>query len=124
MASRAPSGALLVRHMVYGDLHCQAIQLDGHLSRVISLERLTEHHLMGCGSQADLTERVLGARLAKPQELRLSDWEARPLSPAQASYAALDAFACLRIHEVRSLYPDVSTSCKACECEHRTASVL
>lgn len=49
---------------------------------------------------ADLTERVLRARLAKPQELRLSDWEAQPLSPAQASYAALDAFACLRIHEV------------------------
>lgn len=49
---------------------------------------------------AGLAERVLGVRLAKQQALRLSDWEARPLSAAQAAYAALDALACLRIHEV------------------------
>ena len=67
---------------------------------------------------------MLGARLAKPQELRLSDWEARPLSPAQACYAALDAFACLRIHEARLLYPDVFDPCRACGCTHMTTSVF
>lgn len=30
---------------------------------------------------------------------RVSDWEARPLSPAQAAYAALDAHALVRIHD-------------------------
>jgi ribonuclease D len=69
---------------------------------------------MGYALRAGLTERVLGARLAKPPELRLSDWEARPLSTAQACYAALDAFACLRMHEARPRCSDVSDSCKAC----------
>lgn len=52
---------------------------------------------------ADLTERVLQRRLAKLPALRLSDWEAAPLSQPQASYAALDAFACLLIHQVPTL---------------------
>lgn len=56
------------------------------------------HHLDG---PAGLAERVLRVRMAKQQALRLSGWEDQPLSRAQAEYAALDAFACLRIHEVR-----------------------
>lgn len=46
---------------------------------------------------ADLCERVLGRRL--PKELRLSDWEANPLSPEQLAYAAADAVAAQRIYK-------------------------
>ena len=46
---------------------------------------------------ADLCERVLGRRL--PKELRLSDWEASPLSPEQLAYAAADAVAAQRIYK-------------------------
>ena len=46
---------------------------------------------------ADLCERVLSRRL--PKELRLSDWEASPLSPEQLAYAAADAVAAQRIYK-------------------------
>ncbi|NMB49583.1 MAG: 3'-5' exonuclease domain-containing protein 2 [Bacteroidales bacterium] len=39
---------------------------------------------------------LFGKRLAKSQ--RVSNWEAKELSEAQKSYAALDAWACLRIY--------------------------
>lgn len=38
---------------------------------------------------------VFGRRISKSQ--RLSNWEAESLSPSQQAYAALDAWACLRI---------------------------
>uniref|UniRef100_A0A7S0LL15 3'-5' exonuclease n=1 Tax=Coccolithus braarudii TaxID=221442 RepID=A0A7S0LL15_9EUKA len=47
-------------------------------------------------SLADLSERVLGRRLPKAPQLRLSNWEAR-LSPEQVAYAALDAHAAVHI---------------------------
>ena len=34
-----------------------------------------------------------------PKELRLSDWEASPLSPEQLAYAAADAVAAQRIYK-------------------------
>lgn len=47
---------------------------------------------------------LFNERISKRQ--RLSNWEAEELSPAQQAYAALDAYACLRIynrlHELRS----------------------
>lgn len=94
-----------------------------HPGHVMLVALVTWHHLIAHALRADLTKRVLGARLAKPPELRLSDWEARPLSPAQASYAALDAFACLRIHEARLPCPDVTDTCMACGCTMITATV-
>ena len=39
---------------------------------------------------------LFGKKIRKNQ--RLSNWEARTLTPAQQSYAALDAWACLRIY--------------------------
>lgn len=50
--------------------------------------------------RAGLTERVLRRRLEKQQQLRLSNWQQRPLSAAQLSYAGDDAYASLRIYEV------------------------
>lgn len=40
---------------------------------------------------------LFGQKIAKNQQL--SNWEADSLSPAQQSYAATDAWACLQIHE-------------------------
>lgn len=40
---------------------------------------------------------VLGMRISKAQ--RLSNWEAATLTPAQQSYAATDAWACLQIYD-------------------------
>lgn len=40
---------------------------------------------------------VLGCRISKAQ--RLSNWEAAALTPAQQSYAATDAWVCLRMHD-------------------------
>ncbi|KAK9833570.1 hypothetical protein WJX81_006966 [Elliptochloris bilobata] len=44
-----------------------------------------------------ISERVLGRPLNKA--MQTSDWEARPLSPAQVAYAALDAHALVRIYD-------------------------
>lgn len=51
-------------------------------------------------SAAALARVVLGKELPKDPELRLSDWEALPLSPQQQGYAAADAYASLRICQV------------------------
>ncbi len=40
---------------------------------------------------------IFGKKISKNQ--RLSNWEAAELSPAQQSYAAIDAWACLRIYK-------------------------
>ena len=50
-------------------------------------------------SLAALTERLLGRRLAKPNGLRTGCWDARVLSAEQKEYAALDAWASLRVYE-------------------------
>jgi hypothetical protein len=47
-------------------------------------------------------EAVLRRRLAKDPALRLSNWEAAPLSAAQRAYAAADAFASLRLLQARA----------------------
>ena len=44
---------------------------------------------------------MLGLRLDKRQALRMSNWEAAPLSATQRAYAATDAFASLRLLQAR-----------------------
>ncbi|KAK9829092.1 hypothetical protein WJX72_003852 [[Myrmecia] bisecta] len=56
-------------------------------------------------SLAGLVEELLKARLEKHNGLRCSNWEVKPLSPAQQEYAALDAFASLRVHQVLQTMP-------------------
>ena len=45
---------------------------------------------------------MLGARLDKRQALRMSNWEAAPLSAPQRAYAAADAYASLRLLQARA----------------------
>ncbi len=53
---------------------------------------------------------LFGRKISKSQ--RLSNWEAPQLTPAQMSYAAIDAWACLRIynHLADSDIPTIQTS--------------
>ena len=57
---------------------------------------------------------MLRLRLAKQQALRLSDWEAQPLSSAQVAYAALDALACLQLHEASERKAALHITCMPC----------
>lgn len=52
-------------------------------------------------SLADLCAEVLELELRKPHDLRRGNWEKRPLSVDQLSYAATDAYAGLRLWQVR-----------------------
>lgn len=45
---------------------------------------------------------MLGRRLDKRAALRMSNWEAAPLSAAQRAYAAADAYASLRLLQARA----------------------
>jgi ribonuclease D len=40
-------------------------------------------------------------QVEKPPKQRISDWEQLPLSPDQRHYAATDAYASLRLYQVR-----------------------
>ncbi len=66
-------------------------------------------------------EAVLRRRLAKDPALRLSNWEAAPLSGAQRAYAATDAFASLRLLQARA--PRASL-CSARSCARRPGRLL
>lgn len=96
-----------------------AIKVGGDLGMpvrgIVNLEDLVETKLQptelprggtGGGSLAALCARVLGRSLAKPPALRLSNWEVSPLTYAQLSYAATDAYAGLRVYDVLRTWDD------------------
>lgn len=56
-------------------------------------------------SLADLCAEMLHLDLRKPNELRRGSWEKRPLSVDQLFYAAGDAYAGLRLWQVRLCCP-------------------
>lgn len=64
-----------------------------------------------------LAARLLGACVEKPNHLRCGDWEQRVLMRDQVRYAALDAFASLRIYEARTPFSQhllpFSTRCQS-----------
>ncbi len=56
-------------------------------------------------SLAALTARVLGSQLPKPPAVRLGAWDARRLTHEQTAYAALDAWASLRVYAALQRLP-------------------
>lgn len=62
----------------------------------IELQSLVKEHGIGEASLTKIYALLFGKRISKAQ--RLSNWEAVELTSAQQHYAALDAYACLRIY--------------------------
>lgn len=66
--------------------HAQGIGLKGVFDLQVA-SRLLGHGAVGLGR---IIERALGRTIEKKEELQRSDWNRRPLSPAQLDYAAED----------------------------------
>eukprot|EP00803_Ostreobium_quekettii_P002382 evm.model.scf_93.9 EVM.evm.TU.scf_93.9 scf_93:123215-126921(-) len=67
-------------------------------------------------SLAGLSERLLSAAMSKSKKVRCGNWEKFPLSEVQKSYAALDAYASLRIYEELMKLPTKPKSEPAMPC--------
>ncbi len=63
----------------------------------IELQSWVKQYGIGEASLTKIYALVFGKRISKAQ--RLTNWEATELTPAQQRYAALDAWACLRIYQ-------------------------
>lgn len=62
----------------------------------VELQHLVKEYNITDGSLQKIYGILFGQRISKSQ--RLSNWEAAELTPAQQAYAAIDAWACLRIY--------------------------
>ena len=63
----------------------------------IDLQSFVKSYKISDNSLSRLYAILFGKRISKSQ--RLTNWEANPLSEAQKIYAALDAFACIKIYK-------------------------
>lgn len=63
----------------------------------IDLQKLVPSYQFANTSLQKIYAIVFGQRISKSQQL--SNWDAEELSPAQQSYAAIDAWACIRIYK-------------------------
>lgn len=66
----------------------------------LDLQKYVKDFLISDNSLSRIYGILFHKRISKSQ--RLSNWEAEELTPAQQSYAALDALACIRIHDYLS----------------------
>lgn len=62
----------------------------------VEIQTLAHEHKIMESSLQKIYGIMFGARISKGQ--RLTNWEAPQLTPAQCGYAAIDAWACLRIY--------------------------
>lgn len=63
----------------------------------VELQSLVKEYNITDASLQKIYGIIFGERISKSQ--RLSNWEAADLTPAQQMYAAIDAWACLRIYK-------------------------
>lgn len=68
-----------------------------HPDGFVELQNFVKNFRIADNSLTRIFGILFGMRVSKGQ--RLTNWEAEHLSPAQQSYAALDAWACIRIFE-------------------------
>lgn len=68
---------------------------------IAEMKVVPERRRRGMWSLADLCAEMLQLELRKPSSLRTGSWEKSPLSVDQLFYAAADAYAGLRIWQVR-----------------------
>lgn len=63
----------------------------------VDLQNFVKEFKIADNSLSKLYAILFGKRISKSQ--RLTNWEALPLTEAQKNYAALDAYACIKIYE-------------------------
>ena len=82
-----------------------ALRMDG----VVDLSELAGTRIVPLQrwSLAALVQRLFGCALPKPSSLRTGAWDARELSAEQVAYAALDAWASLRVHVALAQLPEL-----------------
>jgi ribonuclease D len=78
------------------DYHAMNRLREVHPQGFIDLQDMVKDFGIGEGSLTKIYAILFGLRISKGQ--RLTNWEAVELTDAQKHYAALDAYACLRIY--------------------------
>jgi ribonuclease D len=79
------------------DLRSMHARADFKMGRYVELQRLVKDYNIQDMSLQKIYANLFGERISKSQ--RLSNWEADVLSEAQQQYAAIDAWACIRIYQ-------------------------
>ena len=69
---------------------------DFHPQGFIDLQKLVPDYNFGCSSLQKIYAILFDMKISKSQQL--SNWDAETLTEAQTSYAAIDAWACIRIY--------------------------
>ncbi len=89
-------GLLKVGLSIHDDFHSLRRLKPVEPQGFIDLQQYVKQFKISDNSLSRIYGILFGERISKGQ--RLTNWEAETLSPAQQSYAALDAVACIRIY--------------------------
>lgn len=82
---------------IHDDFHSLRKLVDINPAGFIDLQQYVKSFRIADNSLSRIYGILFGMRISKGQ--RLTNWEAETLSPAQQGYAALDAYACIKIYE-------------------------
>ena len=82
---------------LHDDFHNLRKVMDIEPAGFIDLQNFVKNYKIADNSLSKLYGILFKERISKAQ--RLSNWEAQELTPAQQTYAALDAYACIRIYQ-------------------------
>lgn len=89
------AGILKIGLSIHDDFHNLRKLSDFEPGGFIDLQQYVKTFRIADNSLSRIYAILFGQRISKGQ--RLTNWEAESLTPAQQSYAALDAVACIRI---------------------------
>lgn len=81
---------------LHDDFAMLAHNYDFHPQGFIDLQKLVPDYNFGCSSLQKIYAILFDMKISKSQQL--SNWDAETLTEAQTSYAAIDAWACIRIY--------------------------
>lgn len=81
---------------LHDDFSMLAHNYDFHPQGFIDLQKLVPDYNFGCSSLQKIYAILFDMKISKSQQL--SNWDAETLTEAQTSYAAIDAWACIRIY--------------------------
>lgn len=82
---------------IHDDFHNLRKICDLNPGGFIDLQQYVKDYMIADNSLSRIFAILFDLRISKGQ--RLSNWEAEELTPHQQGYAALDAFACIKIYE-------------------------